>query len=374
MADRPRGHEVAVLGGGVLGCAIAHVLARRKLAPLVLDHAGPGREFPAPVAVTVWDHAEPADTGRFGLESAGHFPHLQDQIGPIGYLRTGGMVPAGTSAEAEAGEALARTQASAGLPVRWLSGEEALQREPALAPAVCGATYSPHDGVVNPLLMTRRLSAAARRLGATFLYHAGHVAISAQARWISLRGAREHVEARRVIVASGEWLVELDRQLGLGLPTRTVGGYMITTEALPPLVRHRLPGVRQQSRGEVILDHGGDDGVDCAAATRAMHEAASGAARLVPALRDVRVLHAWPWRATLSSDALPLLGKVEEGIYVAVPHAPGVTLVPLLSHAVTAIALDGRTPEGLQAWDAGRARPAAALGGALPRKDSPKGP
>ncbi|HYM70559.1 MAG TPA: FAD-dependent oxidoreductase [bacterium] len=373
MADHPRGHEVAVLGGGVLGCAIAYTLARRKLAPIVVDRAGPGGEFP-PVDLSVWDHTEPAETGRLGLESAGHFPHLQDQIGPIGYLRTGGLTPADTSAEAEAGELLARTQASAGLPVRWLSGEEALQREPALAPTVCGATYSPHDGVVNPLLMTRRLSAAARHLGATFLYHAGHVAISAQARWVSLRGAREHVEARRVIVASGEWLAEIDRQLGIGLPTRIAGGYAVTTEALPPLVRHRLPGVRQQSRGEVILDHVGGEGVDCAAATRAMRGATSAAARLVPALRDVRILHAWPWRATMSPDTLPLLGKIEEGIFVAVPHAPGVTLVPLLAHAVVAITVDGRVPEGVQAWDPRRARPAAAVGGVLPRKDSPKGP
>jgi len=363
-----------VLGGGALGCAIAYMLARRKLAPLVVDYAGPGREFPAPVAVSVWDHAEPAETGAFGLESAGHFPHLQDQIGPIGYLRTGGMVPAGTLEEAAAGEALARTQASAGLPVRWLSREEALQREPALAPDVCGATYSPHDGVVNPLLLTRRLSAAARRLGATFLYHAGHVVVSAQARWVSMRGAREHVEARRVIVASGEWLAELDRQLGLGLPARATGGYVITTEALPPLVRHRLPGVRQQSRGEVILDQAGGEAVDCTAATRAMREAAMAATKLVPALRDVRVLHAWPWRATLPADTLPLLGKVEEGIFVAVPHAPGVTLVPLLAQAAAAIAVDGRVPEGLQRWEPRRARPAAVVGGALPRKDSPKDP
>jgi glycine/D-amino acid oxidase-like deaminating enzyme len=106
-----------------------------------------------------------------------------------------------------------------------------------------------------------------------------------------------------------------------------------------------------------------------------MRGAASAAARLVPALRDVRVLHAWPWRAALSTDALPLLGKVEEGIFVAVPHAPGVTLVPLLAHAAATITVDGRVPEGLQGWDPRRARPAAAAGGgALPRKDSPKGP
>ena len=77
MADHPRGHEVAVLGGGVLGCAIAYTLARRKLAPIVVDRAGPGGEFP-PVELSVWDHTEPAETGRLGLESAGHFPHLDE--------------------------------------------------------------------------------------------------------------------------------------------------------------------------------------------------------------------------------------------------------------------------------------------------------
>lgn len=373
MADRPRGHEVAVLGAGPIGCAIAYVLARKRLAPLVIDHGGPGGDIPGPPLACVWDHAESAETGCFGLESADQFSHLQDQVGPMGYLRSGGMVPARTDAEAEAGQALARTQASAGLPVRWLSREEALQREPALASDILGATYSPRDGVVNPSLMTRRLAAAARRAGATFLYHAGYVAVSDQARLFSLRMASEYVEVRRLVVASGVWLSLLDRQIGLGVSTRTVEGHVIVTEPLPPLVRHRLPGIRQQSGGEVVLDDAGVRGRDCAVATHAMHEAASAAIRIVPALRDARIVHSWPWRATVSPDSSPVLGKVEEGIFAAVPHTPELTLAPLLAHAVASIAVDGRVPDGLDAWNPRRVGIAPAAAGPLSRKDSPEG-
>ncbi len=349
-----------MLGAGPTGCAIAHALARRKLPPLVLDHGGPGGEIPGPFLTGLWDHTERAPVARFALRGAGQFPALQDHIGPIGYLRSGAMVPARTDAEADAGRALADAQAAAGLPVRWLPSEEARQREPALAPDIRGATYSAHGGLVDAALMTRRLAAAARRAGTTFSYHTGHATVARQGRAIVIGTARGRFEARRVIIASGTWLVMLARQLGVDVSMRTAHGLVIATEQRPSLLRHRLASIRQQPRGDILVDCEDVHGSGCTAAAPVLREATATAASFVPAVRDVRITRAWPWAAVLPSHGVPLLGAVDDGVIAAVSHTRDVALTPFLAHAAALLVTDERLPEGVEAWAPERA-PAAPL-------------
>jgi len=76
---------------------------------------------------------------------------------------------------------------------------------------------------------------------------------------------------------------------------------------------------------------------------------------------------AWGW----PRYSIALGEDLRDGIYVAVPHTPGISLAPLLAQAVSAAAVEGRLPEAVIPWDAGRMRPAAVPGA---RKESPKGP
>ncbi len=350
MPERLRGNEIVVLGAGPTGCAIAHALARRKLPPFVLEHGGPGGEVPGPFLAGLWDHTERASTARFALRGAGQFPALQDQVGPIGYLRSGAMVPAHTDTEADAGRALADVQAAAGLPVRWLSREEARQREPALAPDIRGATYSAHGGLVDVALMTRRLAAAARRAGTTFSYHAGHVNITRQGRAIVISAARARFEARRLIVTSGAWLAVLARQLAVAVPTRVVHGLVIATEPYPSLLRHRLASICQQPRGDILVDCEDVRDSGCTTVASAMGDATAKAASLIPAVRDARITRAWPWTAVLPSRRVPLLGAIDDGVIVAVSHTRDVALTPFLAQAAALFVTDERLPEGLEAW------------------------
>jgi len=375
MLDRPRAYDVAVLGGGVVGCAIAYALARKKLAPVVLDSGGPGQDGAGAASASVWDHTEPVEVALRSLESAECFPSLQEQVGPFAYRRTGGLVPALTDAAAEAAEAFVRTRDEAGLPVRWLSRDEAVQREPALSPAVLGATYSPYEAVLNPVLLARRLASAARRLGAAFLFDAGHVAVHEQAGRYSVRSGHGVLEVRRLVMASGRWLADAGQQLGVRMPTRPVRGCVAVTERLPTLVRHRLPGVRQHPAGEVVLDATGGDDEPGVETLRVIGDTISAAVRMIPALVDAHVIRTSPWRAVVSADGRPLLGHVEDGLYVAVPHTAGVTLAPLFAQAIASMLSEARSPEAVEAWNPLRtARLAGATSGRPGRKDSSKGP
>ncbi len=369
MSERPRSGEVAVLGAGVLGCLVARALARRKLAPIVIQQGGPRSGLAGVYSATVWDHTEAAEIARVGLESVGRFQQLEEQIGPFGYLMTGGLAPAWTDADASAKEAFAVAQAEAALPVQWLPRDEVLQREPALDGAVRGATYSPREGVLNVNLLAQRLIAAAGALGATFLFHTGAVTVEDAGGRFLLHSAQGSLDVRKLVVTSGRWAAEIGTQLGLSVPTRSVRHRAAVTEKLPPLLRHRVSSARQEAGGEVVFDHVGYDDAGRTSAVGVMREIAA-AAHLAPALTAARVTRTWSWRGMVS-PARPLVGEIEDGIYVAVPHAPGVSLAPILAHAVSAAVVEGRLPDAVSSWAAERVRPAVTPGA---MKDSQKGP
>ena len=361
---------MAVLGAGVVGCLVARALARRKLAPMVLQAEGPRSGLAEVPTAVVWDHTEPMEFARPGLESAERFHQLEEQIGSFGYLVTGGLIPAWTDDEAEAGEAFARARADAGMPVRWLPRDEVLQREPALDPKVRGATYSPREGVLNANLLADRLTAAAVALGATFMFHAGYVAVEAGRGGFSLSTAGGRVEARKLVLTSGRWMAEIGAQLGLTVAMRTVRRRAAVTEKLPPLLRHRVSTARQQADGTLVIERVADDRSQAGCVVGDLREIAA-AARIAPALGGARVARAWSWRGMVSADGRPLVGEFEDGIYVAVPHAPGVSLAPALAHAVSAAVAEGRVPEAASAWAAARVHPALNQSA---RKDSPTDP
>jgi glycine/D-amino acid oxidase-like deaminating enzyme len=369
MSERPRGGEVAVLGAGVLGCLVARALARRKLTPIVLARGGPRSGLAGVPSAPVWDHTELAEIARLGLDSVDRFQQLEEQIGSFGYLMTGGLAPAWTDADASAKEAFARVQAEAALPVRWLPRDEVLQREPALDAGIRGATYSPREGVLDANLLARRVCAAAGALGATFIFHAGYVSVEASHERFLLRSAAGSIEVRKLVVTSGRWAAEIAAQLGLSAPVRAVRQRVMVTEALPPLLRHRVSAVRQESGGRVLVERVADDAAARASSADAMRGMAAHAGRLAPALASARVMRTWEWRGMVS-PARPLVGEIDDGIYVAVPHAPGVSLAPLLAHAVAAAAVEGRVPDAVASWTPERI-PAAVTG---VRKDSQKGP
>ena len=374
MSERPARFQVGILGAGVVGCSIAYHLARRKIATVVLDREGAGGGASAADSGAVWTHpfTRPACV-RLALRSAARYPRLQEAIGPIEYLRTGGLAPAFTEENAQAGIALAERQQAAGLDVRWLPRDEVLRREPALSPAVLGATYSPHDGSVNPFLLVRRLVSAARRYGAEFLLHWGHVAIDPGPRGFLLRSTRGEVEVRRLVVAAGPWTHEAGRGLGVPIPLRQVHEPVLVSEALPPLLRHTIVGARQQITGEILLGCSPDGPwTDPGISPDAIRRVVRDGVRLVPALRSARMIRAFSGIQAVPMDESPILGGVAEveGLYIAATHR-GIALAPLIGDAMAALIDTGRVPDDIRDYGLERFHPGT-LRGAESRQDSPK--
>lgn len=384
MPDRGRGYDVAVLGAGCAGAAIACTLARRRIAPVVVDVARPDGGVPVPAAVAV-QRGTPAEI-QLALRSAERFPELQDAIGFFGYRRTGGMTAAVSEADAEMGCARASQARDAGLPVSWLSREETLRREPGLSERVAGAVYCAYDGVADAGALARRLLGAAVRYGGAAHVDGGYVAVARQQGGFRIRAGREEILARRLVVASADVLRTIGRQLGIGLPVRVEGRRVCVTERIKPVLRHLVNGIHQQPSGEMVLDppsivdeHASDR--DLTMLVTALRRIAAGAVRLVPGIESARIIHAPLVVSLEAADGRPAVGRLEEDIYVAIAGADqAVTHCPVIGEAIADAVSRNRWPDGLDIWAPGRFA-AAALSGADPRagqsaggQDSTDGP
>jgi glycine/D-amino acid oxidase-like deaminating enzyme len=357
MPERAERFEVGIIGAGAVGCAVAYSLAKRRVPVLVLDRGGAGGGASAATSARVWAHTEdPPDVARMIARAAQRFPGLQEEIGPVEFLRTGGLAPVLTADEERRAQDLVARQAAAGLSARWLSREETLRLEPALTPLVRGATYSPDDGSVNPFLLVRRLVGAARRLGAAFSFHCGYVAVRSQPGGVALLTGRGEFWVRRLIIAAGVGVSDLLAQVGVSLPLRPVFTHFAVTEKVPPLLRHTLSTMRQQLSGEVVVEHPREGPpVQCEAAPGVLLDLAREATRLVPSLGPVPMLRAFTGVRAVPVDGLPVLGAVEERIFVVLALR-GIALCPLLGEAVADLVLRGRAGAAFERWSPARFR------------------
>jgi sarcosine oxidase subunit beta len=369
MADRGRGYEVAVLGAGCVGAAVSYALARRRVAPVVIDVARPDVAVPSSAAAPV-QSGTAADI-RLALRSAERLPDLQDAIGPFGYRRTGGMTVALTDADAAEGRARASDAGAAGLPAVCLPREETLRREPGLTERVVGAVYCGHDGVADSPALARRLLAAAVRFGATAHLDGGYILVERQTGEFRVKAGRDEVVARRLVVASADVLRAVGRQIGADLPTRIGRRRICVTERVMPSLRHTINGIRQNPSGEFVLDpppflDDGNSAEDVRDLVEALRRVATAAVRLVPAVEPARILHAPLWVSAVPADGRPAVGRLEDDLYVAIVGADQAVIhCPVIGEAVAEAISKNRWPDGIAIWAPGRftATPTAAGAG-----------
>jgi glycine oxidase len=242
----PRAVDVAVVGGGVIGCSVAHHAARRgaKVALFEAERVGSGAS--GAVAGMLGAQAEAREPGPFLdllLKSRDMHKPLSEEL----YEETGldpEYVWSGTLRVALDGRFATKLaekhswQKEAGLSARWLDAEEARELEPSLSPATTAALYLPEDGQVNSPRLVRALALAAIRKGARVAEAERVVGFSTeQGRVTGVRTVREEVPAANVVLAGGSLSGLLFGELGLRLPVHPVKGEVLTVTTQSPAIK-----------------------------------------------------------------------------------------------------------------------------------------
>lgn len=147
-------YDVLVIGGGIVGCAIARELSRYRLRIALCEkeaEVGFGTTKANSGIIHGGHHAAPA-TLKGRLEWAGNqcWDELAAALG-FGFRRIGELTVALHDEQLPVLDKLLHHAAVKGVPgvERW-TPERIRQAEPALNPAIIAAVYAPTTGVINP--------------------------------------------------------------------------------------------------------------------------------------------------------------------------------------------------------------------------------
>jgi glycine oxidase len=361
MPDR-RGADVVVVGGGIIGMAIAWRARRRGMTVTLLERDGAG-EATSHVAAGMLApvvEVEFGEAGRrlleLGLRSLGLWPafatDLESSTGTsVGLLRTGTLLIARDEDEARELERQLAFRRSLGLEVARLRASEAREREPALAPTLRLALEAPDDHSVDPRLVLAALRSACDSAGVQLREHAQVASVDLDRAGARATGVRlqdgERVAAGNVVLAAGPWSEQIEGlPADAGVRVRPVKGQIVRLRdpAGPGLLRRvvRFDGgyVVPREDGRYVLGATVEErGFELEPTAGGVYELLREAHELVPGISELEIEELSVGLRPGTPDNGPVIGRADvEGVIWATGHyRNGILLAPLTAELVVGL-------------------------------------
>ena len=369
MTGSAASFDIAVIGGGLVGAAIAYGLAAHGPRLAVLDEGDIAFRASRGNFGLVWVQTKGQGNPAYGawtLRSAAAWPRLAHALYEatgidVRLEQRGGLSVALSERElATRVDDMERMLAQPGMPQydwRLLEGRELRDFVPGIGPAVIGALYCRHDGHVNPLKLLRALHTALKLRGVA--YHAQHgvarIAPLADGAF-EVSTAAGTLRASRIVLAAGLGNAPLAEQVGLRAPVRPQRGQILALERLPPLLRHPLTTLRQTDEGSILVgDSQEETGHSETVGLPVLATLAERAVLTFPALAQARVVRTWAALRVLSPDGFPIYEQSSRhpGAFLVSCHS-GVTLAAAHAFEVAPAIAAGAMPDSLAAFSARR--------------------
>lgn len=336
--------DIAVIGGGIVGLAIAAELQRSGRNILVIDpHPASGATFAAAgmLAPVSELHYQEEELLELMVASATRWP---DFVAPLvapglpdpGFQKTPTLVVGADAADREALLQLRDTQLRLDLDVEQLSIRQARAKEPLLAPQLSCAMESTGDHQVDPRAMAaaliQELSTTAATRGALSplvahaaggLLHSDPADFESPVVGVRLAGGEE-VTAGEVIVANGLGAADLaGLPARLNLPLRPVYGDILRLKVPAHLRPFCTATIRGMVRGlPVYIVPRADNTVVIGATSRedgqngvsagGVHQLLRDAAVLIPAVAELELIEMTARARPGTPDNAPVIGRVSD--------------------------------------------------------------
>ncbi len=360
--------DTIVIGGGLVGAAVAYGLARRGQKVVVLDEG---------------DIAHRASRGNFGLvwvQSkgfgvpeyqrwtrgssevwAGFSKDLLDETGiATGHERPGGVTPCLSEEEFDKRRRLMeQLHAEAGetqFEYEMLDHATLKKLLPVIGPQVVGASYTSYDGHANPLYTLRALHAAVLKRGSRYVPNVHVNQINAAPNRFSVTAQGEIFAAPRLVLGAGLGNKALGALVGLNVPVRPLRGQIIVTERVAPVLPMPTLMIRQTVEGSIMIGESREEaGFDDATSPEIIRTLSARAVKTFPFLREVRIVRTWGALRVMAPDGLPIYeqSRAFPGAFVCTCHS-GVTLAAAHALQYAQYVIDGALPPELTRFSTAR--------------------
>jgi glycine oxidase len=352
--------DVAIVGGGVIGCAIAYELARARAGRVVvIERARPGAEASGAAAGLLAVAASRAPRGvvfELRRASATLFPDLaralREESGvDVEYSSWGTLDVALGGADAERLERHVARRREQGLAAELLSGDEALAREPTLHRDVRAAALFPGDRAINGGRLVEALRVAAERRGVEFRTGAPLTAVeTVPGKVLAIEAGGERFTPGRLVIAAGAWSAEVGALLGVKIPVRPDRGEMMAVRSPTPLGQVVLwddAYLVPRRGGEVLIGGTSARGEwEKTVSAGSLALLVRRAARMIPQLGQATLLRTWAGLRPLSALRRPIIGPLRGYANVLLAtghHRSGILLAPITGKLVAELIGGGAT-------------------------------
>ncbi len=346
--------DVVIIGGGVVGCAIARELSRYNLKIALVEketELGSGTSKANTGLVHSGVNVDNTTLkGRLNLQANPLFDRLTFELN-IPFVRNGSLVIAQNREDRQALlRDLDEARKNGVKDVRWLSREELLGKEPAINPDSLGAIYAPSGGIICPFEYTLALGQNAHKNGVVFFLGNRVLKILQEKdRVLGVETERGRLIAPYVVNAAGVFADEFDSAVDVpGIKTRR-GQYLVYDRDYPVQINNTIfPRPTEVSKGIIVTPtvHGnlmigpnaeeveGKDSLETTAA--GINEVIKGAQKLVPDIDTSAVIRMFSGlRAVASSDFVIKSTKKPRGLVLAAGiQSPGLTAAPVIGKLV----------------------------------------
>lgn len=355
----PQTADIVIIGGGVMGCAMACNLAREGLSPVVIEKSDIGGEASGSNGGGVRQSARNLKEMPLAMESIRLYGQLHEELGmDVEYVRKGNLRLCVTDEDMQNMTKSVASQKTTGLELEMLDRKQVLDINPFVGEQVIGASYCATDGHANPLLVTYAFFKKAKALGARFFTREEVTGIRLKRGRVSAVVTDKQVfETDTVVNAAGRSGRKIANLVGLDLPMRPIFSEALITEPYPPLFPQMVGHARGLFYGRQT-PHGsffwggfvGTEQFIYQAGKPLYHHIGPAISRMVldyfPVLKNINVVRTWSGLIAGMSDGLPVLGMTEEVpgfVFCTGFSGHGFGLAPAIGRIMTEMVMDCQT-------------------------------
>ncbi len=353
---------VVIIGGGVIGCAIAYYLRKSGIDATIVERGEFGAEASSAAAgllAPLGSHSGPGPLAQVLLASWSRFPprvpeleqitrntHADARTGALRIVRNPRNI-ANLRKRMQAWQPL-------GLEMLWLTGDEARQREPLLADDISAAIYAPAEGQISAPHVANAFAQAAHSLGAILLSNTEVISLQHHRQRITgiTTSQGQALSCNHLVIANGAWAAQCKQWLGLRVPVSPQRGQMLALRQPSSPLRYILFGeavyVVPKADNTILVGATKEDvGFEKQTTAGGIAWLLNTALRLVPSLAESAIERIWSGLRPKTPDNAPILGTVPgwENISLAVGHGSvGIMLSAITGESIASLVTTGEVP------------------------------
>src|SRR5690625_2041724 len=234
--------DLAIIGGGIMGCAIAYYACKAGIDCGLIEKKdiASGTSSRCDGNITIVDK-DPGFDSKMSLASQKLTDELKKDLNlPFEYRALGSILVCDNDAEMQAAQDWVEIQSEAGLKFNLLDRSDIRGESPYFADDIPGGRVCETDSAINPYLFCYSLVDRAKEYGLRLHARTEVTAITKKTESFAVETTNGTFTAAKVVNAAGVWAPFVGRMLGIDIPIKPRKGHIIVGARQQPVMMRNV--------------------------------------------------------------------------------------------------------------------------------------